>query len=186
MGLCWEAFLTGGFHEDAVADCCDGFGGGWTREDVLRIMKDSRVGSFGALGLTLALLWRGTATASIEINMLIPVTMAAGGLGRWASVLLMATVPPVGDRAGLSRDVGERVGMGGLLVATVWAGLTCAWVGVCEPVELAIGVVAIVATAALWGWYVFRKIGGVTGDCLGFACYAAQLVVLSAAAVNVH
>src|SRR5262249_57362946 len=58
IGLAAEAVLTGAFHEDAVADCCDGFGGGWSREDVLRIMKDSRIGSFGVLGLALALLLR--------------------------------------------------------------------------------------------------------------------------------
>ena len=51
VGLAFEAILTGAFHEDAVADFCDAFGGGWTRDDVLRILKDSRVGAFGAVGM---------------------------------------------------------------------------------------------------------------------------------------
>jgi cobalamin synthase len=55
LAVAVEAVLTGAFHEDAVADCCDAFGGGWTREQVLHILKDSRVGSFGVLGLGLAL-----------------------------------------------------------------------------------------------------------------------------------
>ncbi|MFC6672399.1 adenosylcobinamide-GDP ribazoletransferase [Marinobacterium aestuariivivens] len=53
--------LTGGFHEDGLADVCDGFGGGWTPEQTLGIMKDSRLGSYGALGLLLALAFRLTA-----------------------------------------------------------------------------------------------------------------------------
>ena len=64
LALAVEAVLTGGFHEDAVADCCDGFGGGRSREDVLRIMKDSRIGSFGMLGLTLAILLRAGCLAA--------------------------------------------------------------------------------------------------------------------------
>ena len=59
LALIAEALLTGAFHEDAVADACDAFGGGWTRDDVLRILKDSRVGSYGALGLGLAVALRG-------------------------------------------------------------------------------------------------------------------------------
>src|SRR5262245_41540059 len=55
LGLAWEAWLTGALHEDAVADFCDAFGGGWTREEVLHILKDSRIGSFGTVGLGLAL-----------------------------------------------------------------------------------------------------------------------------------
>lgn len=46
---------TGAFHEDGLADVCDGFGGGWTKDDILRIMKDSRVGAFGVIGLILTL-----------------------------------------------------------------------------------------------------------------------------------
>jgi alpha-ribazole phosphatase len=61
IGLAFEALLTGAFHEDAVADFCDAFGGGWTRDDILRILKDSRLGSFGALGLILAVALRGSA-----------------------------------------------------------------------------------------------------------------------------
>ena len=65
IGLAFEALLTGAFHEDAVADFCDAFGGGWTRDDILRILKDSRVGSFGALGLGLAVALRGGAIATL-------------------------------------------------------------------------------------------------------------------------
>ena len=51
MAIGIEAYLTGAFHEDAFADTCDAMGGGWTREDVLKIMKDSRLGTYGTMGL---------------------------------------------------------------------------------------------------------------------------------------
>ncbi len=102
LGLVIEAVLTGAFHEDAVADCCDGFGGGRSREDVLRIMKDSRIGSFGMLGLTLAVLLRVGGLASVDRAVLLPVAAAsvrsAGGRGysswRWCLPLATARVWP--------------------------------------------------------------------------------------------
>ena len=84
IGLAFEALLTGAFHEDAVADFCDAFGGGWTRDDILRILKDSRVGSFGALGLGLAVALRGGAIATLETDRLIAAVTASATLGRWA------------------------------------------------------------------------------------------------------
>jgi Cobalamin-5-phosphate synthase len=70
IGLAFEAVMTGAFHEDAVADFCDAFGGGWTRDDILRILKDSRIGAYGALGLGLAVVMRGSAIASLETDRL--------------------------------------------------------------------------------------------------------------------
>ena len=80
IALVIEAMITGAFHEDAVADCCDGFGGGWTRADILRIMSDSRIGSFGALGLMLAVLARLSFVASVPTNEVLPAMIAAGAI----------------------------------------------------------------------------------------------------------
>jgi adenosylcobinamide-GDP ribazoletransferase len=54
-------FITGAFHEDGFADVCDGFGGGWTKEKILLIMKDSRVGAYGVIGLVVLLLLKASA-----------------------------------------------------------------------------------------------------------------------------
>jgi adenosylcobinamide-GDP ribazoletransferase len=182
LGLIAEALLTGGFHEDAVADCCDAFGGGWTREDVLRIMKDSRVGSFGALGLGLALLLRGGCLLSLPSDLLVPAVVASAAVGRWAILVLMLAVPPVPNREGLSKDVGERIGRREVLVGsgfTLVALTAFAW---SKPVAAVLGVVAVLVVTLVWGWYVRRRIGGVTGDVLGTACYLGQCVMLLAAA----
>lgn len=66
VALAFDAWLTRGLHEDAVADLCDGLGGGQTPEDALRIMKDSRIGAFGALALGFAVALRGTALVALE------------------------------------------------------------------------------------------------------------------------
>jgi adenosylcobinamide-GDP ribazoletransferase len=181
LGLIAEALLTGGFHEDAVADCCDAFGGGWTRDDVLRIMKDSRVGSFGALGLALALLLRGGCLLSLPAGEVVPAVVASAAVGRWAILVLMRAVPPVPHREGLSKDVGERIGWAELVVGSLFTLVALAAFGWAKPLAAVLGVVAVVVVTLAWGWYARRRIGGVTGDVLGAACYLGQCVVLLAA-----
>jgi adenosylcobinamide-GDP ribazoletransferase len=181
LGLIAEAVLTGGFHEDAVADCCDAFGGGWTRDDVLRIMKDSRVGSFGALGLTLAVLLRGGCLSALPASELVWAVAASGAVGRWAVLVLMRAVPPVPHREGLSKDVGERIGRRELVIGSLYTLIASVAFAVLKPVPAVLGVVAVVVVTLAWGWYVRRRIGGVTGDVLGTACYLGQCVILLAA-----
>lgn len=177
LGLLFEAWLTNAFHEDAVADCCDAFGGGWTRDDVLRIMKDSRVGSFGTLGLVLAVGLRWCCLSSLTVAV-IPACLAAGAVGRWAILLMMARVPPIPQREGLSRDVGSQPTRDRLGLATV--GMVAAalpWMAP-HPLRALAGFVLVGLSVWVWARYVERRLGGVTGDCLGCQCYLAQLLVL--------
>ncbi len=80
---CVEAVLTGALHEDGFADVCDGFGGGTTPERVLAIMKDSRVGAYGAIGVVLMLGLKWTALAALPVALLPPVVVAAHSMSRW-------------------------------------------------------------------------------------------------------
>jgi adenosylcobinamide-GDP ribazoletransferase len=178
IGLAFEALLTGAFHEDAVADFCDAFGGGWTRDDILRILKDSRLGSFGALGLGLALVLRGGAIASLQTNVLIAAVTASAALGRWAILPAMWMLPPVADRESLSRDIGRQIGSMRLLLGTVMAVPGCTWLAFISPGRLVIACAAVIALIAWLVRYVGRRLGGMNGDCLGFLCYASQVVVL--------
>ena len=182
LGLAVEAVLTGAFHEDAVADCCDAFGGGWTRDDVLRILKDSRVGAYGVLGLGLAVALRGGATAALPGDRLAAAVVAAAALGRWAILPAMALLPPVADRASLSADVGRRVGPGRLILGTILATLGCVPMALAGPGRLALMVLAVAAVTLAVARYVRRRLGGMTGDCLGFLAYAAQVAALLVAA----
>jgi adenosylcobinamide-GDP ribazoletransferase len=178
MALACEAMLTGAFHEDAVADFCDAFGGGWTKDDVLRILKDSRVGSFGALGLMLAVAMRGGGMFSLSGEWLIASTMASAALGRWCILWVKRFLMPVPDREGLSRDFGYRVGAVDLLFGTTMLLPGIAWMAILDPMRVVIATTTMIVASALFSWYVHRRIGGVTGDCLGCSCYIGQVLSL--------
>jgi adenosylcobinamide-GDP ribazoletransferase len=109
LALAAEALVTGAFHEDAVADFCDAFGGGWSRDDVIRILKDSRIGSFGTLGLGLAVFLRGSALATVETpSLLLAASAASGCLGRWTVLPALWTIPTVTEWQSLGRDVSAQ------------------------------------------------------------------------------
>jgi adenosylcobinamide-GDP ribazoletransferase len=111
----------------------------------------------------------------------IAVSAAAGGLGRWSALVVMAAVPPIADREGLARGVGERIGLREVLVGGLLAVPSVGWYAATAPGRLGCGLAAVLVGAGAWGWYVRRRLGGVTGDGLGFACYLGQMLVLLAA-----
>lgn len=184
IGLAFEARLTGAFHEDAVADFCDAFGGGWTRDDVLRILKDSRLGTYGTLGLGLAVALRGGALASLPAGGLLAASAASACLGRWAVLPAMWALPPLTDRQSLSRDVGRRLGPGRVAFGTVLALPGCAAFAIAEPLRMATALATILLAATWLVRYVRRRLGGMNGDSLGFLCYFAQILVLLAACAS--
>ena len=184
IGLVFEALLTGAFHEDAVADFCDAFGGGWTRDDILRILKDSRVGSFGALGLGLAVALRGGAIASLEADRFFAAVMASATLGRWAILPAMWVLPPVADRESLSRDIGRQIGAKRLALGTAMAVPGSLWLALLSPGRVAIAIAAVLLLIAWLVRYVGRRLGGINGDSLGFLCYGSQIIVLLTAAAS--
>ncbi len=189
--LAVEARLTGAFHEDAVADFCDAFGGGWTRDDVLRILKDSRIGSFGALGLGLAVAMR--AGAMIEIiqhcgrhNWLVwsSALVASSAIGRLVIVVVMVCVPPVPSRESLSRDIGRQLNLRDLLTATVLVLPLVLPFIIQLPLQAALCVAVLVPVVFWFIRLVRRRLGGITGDCLGCICYSSMVVVLLATAAR--
>lgn len=184
--LAFEAILTGAFHEDAVADFCDAFGGGWTRDDVLRILKDSRVGSFGVMGLMLAVALR--ALGLVSLGSFWPAAVAlvsSGAIGRLVVVAVMAAVPPVAGREGLSKDAGQDAtwstfGLAALLIAPVLV-----FAGTHDAVALVTAAVVLAAFVMWFRGYLLRRIGGLTGDCVGFAAYVG-IVITTLAFARLH
>lgn len=187
LALAVEAMVTGAFHEDAVADFCDAFGGGQSADDIRRIMKDSRIGSYGSVGLVLAI---GLRAALLAAVLALPVWVAASAIvasatfGRLLVVAMMALVAPAPDGGGLAKDIGSGVGGGTVALALSAAIPGLAGFAVTEPMRLA-AAVAAAAIFAIWlRRLLMRKLGGSTGDCLGFAAYAGQLILLLAAAAR--
>ncbi len=158
-------WLTGAFHEDALADACDGFGAGRTRERVLEIMRDSRIGAYGAVGLLLAIATKLGALSAMAPDEAARALVAAHVLGRWSSLPLMRALPFARqDGAGrpfVASVTSSRLAIGSLLAA----GLAAAALG------RAAAAACLVAGLVTWlaGRYFRSRIGGVTGDCLGAA-----------------
>ena len=169
-----DALLTGALHWDGLADTADGFGGGATRGDVLRIMRDHAIGSYGAVALTLAVALKAAAISAMIGGALAYQAVAVMPvLGRWAAVQLSARVPyarPHADDAP-SRFVGKREVILAGVVSIAIAVVVGRWRGVA-----ALGLVALVTEG--WGWYCRRRIGGITGDTLGAAVEISECLVL--------
>ncbi|MCP8686914.1 adenosylcobinamide-GDP ribazoletransferase [Marinobacterium sedimentorum] len=165
--------LTGGFHEDGLADLCDGFGGGWTPQQTLEIMKDSRLGSYGALGLIIVL---GLKLASlISINDVLIALIAGHTLSRFVAVSLIHTDSYVQlDRLSKVRPLASNMSRTELLIATAPA-LACLFL---LPGYSVLAVITALLLLRLYLCRLFRRrLGGYTGDCLGATQQLAEVAV---------
>lgn len=176
-------FLTGAIHEDGLADVCDGFGGGFTMERTLQIMKDSSVGVFGALGVVIALLLKVSLLSDIighpvqrfrwgQTLLVLPVAHA---ISRAAAVSLMGTHQYVGGHSSKAQPMTQRLSPVPMAVVVA--------TGVLPLVAFAVSwwtmavVPAVVVTWFMMGRWMGKRIGGYTGDCLGAIQQVTELVV---------
>ncbi|WP_312145942.1 adenosylcobinamide-GDP ribazoletransferase [Brevundimonas sp.] len=182
LGVAAGVVLTGGFHEDGLADTADGLGGGQTRARRLEIMKDSRLGSYGALALGLTLALRVAALVMVlqVSSMLAAITLvAAHGLGRAAAVGAMAVMPYGGDPGMAKEGRPDRTSFFSLTVAAVIAVWPLAFL---PPAAGAGGVALGLVVGAVPAWLAWRLIGGRTGDVLGAVEQAFEIGFLLAVA----
>ncbi|MEM8987516.1 MAG: adenosylcobinamide-GDP ribazoletransferase [Pseudomonadota bacterium] len=159
--------LTGAFHEDGLADTFDGVGGGQTREAALRIMKDSRLGTYGAAALATALALKAGALMTLPAALVIPALIAGHGLSRLSSVLAIATGRYVRDE-GTGKPVAGGVAPAGLAVAGLTgAAILAAWLYTAPPIALVYAIIGLIAGHIAMRAFFERKLGGYTGDTLG-------------------
>lgn len=176
------ALLTGGFHEDGLADTADGLGGGRDRVHKLAIMKDSRIGGYGALALGLVTLLRIAALARCGPWAGAAALVLACGGARAAAVVVMAALPYVRDPSAAklpSAAAGAR--WTDAAVALVLGG----WPLVLFPAwraALALGLAACAAAGV--AWLSKRLISGITGDVLGAIEQVAEAALLLGASAG--
>lgn len=179
VALAVSALVTGALHEDGLADVADGFGGGGTTAGKLKVMRDSRIGTFGVLAVVFSVGVRagvlgglpgpGTAAAAL---------IAAGALSRGLLPVVMHVMAPA-RKSGLAVKAGRPDQEGWVTALLLGALLAFLFLGpVAGLAALGGGVIAVAAVA----WLGFRQIGGVTGDLLGAQQQAAEIAVLMAAA----
>ena len=181
--------ITGAFHEDALADSLDGFGGGWTTEQVLTIMKDSRVGSYALVGMILALVLKCVLLADLGVQRAAMALLTAHTLGRCASVWLIAALPYVrpeasGERPSAGRPFVDGVHRGRIFTAALTAiGVAVICLGIAGLIAITVALLLTVVS----GRYFRRRIGGITGDALGAVNQLVELgvyLMLAAAPVR--
>ncbi|ALK95662.1 adenosylcobinamide-GDP ribazoletransferase [Massilia sp. WG5] len=172
-------YLTGAFHEDGFADSCDGLGGGMTRERVLEIMKDSRVGAYGAIGIVCMLAAKLTTLAMLPPRVAVGALFLAHPLSRLAAASLIWTLEYVrgeGKAKPLAQQMTSREFAIAALTALLPAPILLAsgWV---TPAALLAALLGALL-AALWlGHKLQRRLGGYTGDCLGAVQQLAEIFV---------
>jgi adenosylcobinamide-GDP ribazoletransferase len=174
LALATAALITGAFHHDGLGDIADAFGGGWTVEQRLTILKDSRHGTYAVVTLISAALVAWSALGSLSTAWGIAALIGAHTLGRSA---ILATL--LFARSAGSKGLGTDYAAGLPRTATVWGligGLVAgsALLGVWALVALA----AVVVTTTATVWLAYRKIGGFSGDVLGAIEQLAECAVL--------
>jgi adenosylcobinamide-GDP ribazoletransferase len=171
-----QAMMTGAMHEDGLADCADGFWGGWTPDRRLAIMKDSRTGAYGVVALVLVLGLRvATLAALMAAGPWWTALVALGAISRVPMAALQAILRPA--RPGGLSDRAGRPPMATVRLAVL---LACV-IGLAGAGVAALAVAAVVALVTLlWGVTARAKIGGQTGDVLGAGQQLAELAGLMA------
>jgi adenosylcobinamide-GDP ribazoletransferase len=162
--LAYLVLITGCLHEDGLADTADGLGGGWTKDRILLILKDSRIGSYGATALVLSLLARYLLLASLPMEHFAAYVISAHVLCRWSSLPLSYFLPPAREETGQGARIAKLTSLSSLIFGSFFSFaivvFALRWLSV-APLMIAM------LTVTLSGWFYVRKIGGVTGDCFG-------------------
>lgn len=164
-GMVATLIATGAFHEDGLADSIDGFGGGWAREQVLLIMKDSRIGSYGAIGIALALLLKFNVLAVLPAPTLFVALVAGHAASRFFSTTLIFALDYArDDDSSKSKPLATRLGKGELGLAALFGFVPCLLLPL--P-QVALALLLAAAVTLLAARYFVGRIGGYTGDALG-------------------
>ncbi|GAB5470192.1 MAG: adenosylcobinamide-GDP ribazoletransferase [Rhodospirillales bacterium] len=184
MGLAGSLLLSGALHEDGLADLADGFGGGWTRERKLEIMRDSRLGTYGAAALFLSLALRGAALASLQDGTTAAAVLLVTHVTARAPLPLFMWSTPLARRDGQSAAAGKPSGAVaftalalGLVALVAAAGTLAGGLGFALVAALLLALVFLAIRALA-----LRQIDGYTGDILGGLEQVGEIALLLAAA----
>ena len=175
--LLYSVLITGGLHEDGLADVADGFGGGSSREKILLILHDSRIGSYGGLALAFSLLGRIILIASLPLALVPCYLVAANVLCRWTVLPLSYFLPSArtsatsetdGQGARIARQISTAALIGGTIFSFAIAAVLLRTHSIAP-------ILSVMLLAFLTGAYYKRRIGGVTGDCFGATIQLAEI-----------
>lgn len=182
LAMAASVLITGAFHEDGFADTCDALGGAVDREQALEIMKDSRIGAYGAIGLVLMLGLKAAALLSLPLVAAVPALLLGHTASRAAAVMLIRGLPYSGNvEHAKAKPMAQRIEISGVLVAAGWVVSVAAALAWHAPEHITAVLtslsLAVAGTAWCAGW-LRRRLGGYTGDALGATQQIVELLVL--------
>lgn len=172
LALITGVLLAGAFHEDGFADVCDGFGGGYGKERILEIMKDSRSGVYGVLGLVMIISLKISSLSELPSDSIPLVLLAGHSISRLAPIMLMRHYD-YARHEGAKGSVAVFIPYSGQMVFAGGAGLLPLFL---LPMALIWILPVLYFLNSLLGRYFHRHIGGYTGDCLGASQQVAETV----------
>jgi len=167
-----DVLVTGALHFDGLADTADGFGGGTSREDILRIMRDHAIGSYGGLALVILVALKVTVYgALLKQSNWMPALILTPALGRWSILLLTATLPYARPSASVAAGMGKR--------ALLWGTLAIAMaLAAARSGQAWTACATVVVVTTCFGLYCRHRIAGITGDTLGANLQLSESAVL--------
>lgn len=167
-------YITGAFHEDGFADFCDGFGGGYTKERIFEIMKDSCIGTYGAVGLGGILALKFFALYEIESPQMVAIIIAGHILSRCIPIVMTYTLPYVRPASTSKfKHMKEKKSAIGLVITILFLGLSLLFI---SPYSLLFFMACMLPVFIIFSLYIKKKIGGYTGDILGALQQMAEVV----------
>jgi adenosylcobinamide-GDP ribazoletransferase len=174
LSLISVILITGAFHEDGLADVCDGFGGGSTAEKKLEIMKDSHIGTYGVISLILVLVFRFVLLFEIDTSLLPFVIIAAHSLSRSAAVSIMQTHKYVRkENQSKVLHVIKKISFSDIIVSAIFG---IAPLLLFQNIYFFLLIIPVFITRWLLGLLFKQQIGGYTGDCLGATQQICEIV----------
>ena len=179
LAVAATVLVTGGLHEDGLADVADGFGGGATRQRKLEIMRDSRIGTYGVCALILSFMLRVAVLTNLEETAAVAAALVAAHAAARAPLAAFMRLVPTVRPDGMSADAG-RPPQASAVVAILLGAVSLGF-----GLGFAAGVVAIVLLCATFGfmaWLCLRQVGGQTGDVLGALEQIGEIAVMLVAA----
>lgn len=191
LSLIATLLMTGAFHEDGLADTFDGLGGSQQRDRALEIMKDSRVGTFGALALVGAVLLKVLLVAELstpdepdDAMALVVLLICAHTLSRASALSLIGWLTHVGDHAGSkSKPLADRIDQKTLWIALITGFIACSPLfSYFDAIFFIVFIVACIVSTYLLGRWFRSRLGGFTGDCLGATQQTSELAIYLCAA----
>lgn len=180
ISMICSVFTTGAFHEDGFADTCDGFGGGWTKEKILSIMKDSRVGTYGVAGLILIFALKFfTLQSMLERTNLYTfglLLICSHVLSRFCAILIIWLMPySREDAASKVKPVAKGISAADLCIAGLFTAIPLFFLAHVH-IWFLLALLPMLLTTRYLMWYFNKWIGGYTGDCLGAAQQVNEIV----------